>query len=69
MNWSGGYKYRFRPRLEVIRKAAFQQQNRIVLVDDVTNGDEVTEATPDKKETVNSLTPPLVIIQVDHLIV
>lgn len=32
MNWSGGYKNRFRLTSEV-RKTAFQQQSRIVLVD------------------------------------
>lgn len=36
MNWSGGYKSRFRPRAEVLaRKSTFQQQSRIVLVDNV----------------------------------
>lgn len=38
MNWSGGYKHRFRPNTE-IRKTAFQQQNRIILVDLVKHDD------------------------------
>ena len=38
MNWSGGYKHRFRPSTE-IRKTAFQQQSRIILVDLVRDDD------------------------------
>ena len=36
MNWNGGYKNRFRLRSEVhSRKNTFQQQSRIMLVDDI----------------------------------
>jgi hypothetical protein len=38
MNWSGGYKHRFRLNTE-IRKTAFQQQSRIILVDLVKHDD------------------------------
>lgn len=64
MNWSGGYKNRFRTSSEV-RKTAFQQQSRIILVDlvkhEVDNDNKQTKHIPGNEEQEYSLTSPTVI--------
>ncbi|KZS21300.1 Uncharacterized protein APZ42_011210 [Daphnia magna] len=61
MNWSGGYKNRFRTSSEV-RKTAFQQQSRIILVDlvkhEVDNDNKQTKHIPGNEEQEYSLTSP-----------
>lgn len=61
MNWSGGYKNRFRTSSEV-RKTAFQQQSRIILVDlvkhEVDNDNKQTNPIPGNEEQEYSLTSP-----------
>ena len=62
MNWNGGYKNRFRPRSEVqSRKNTFQQQSRIVLVDNV-GITELEQTSVEKSPIPNKLsTSPIVI--------
>ncbi|KAI9564132.1 hypothetical protein GHT06_007870 [Daphnia sinensis] len=61
MNWSGGYKNRFRTSSEV-RKTAFQQQSRIILVDlvkhEVDNDNEQTNHIPGNEGQEYSPTSP-----------
>ncbi len=60
MNWSGGYKHRFRPNTE-IRKTAFQQQSRIILVDLLKHGDlEKTDQMSQNNGQKFTMIPPKV---------
>ncbi|XP_057371360.1 uncharacterized protein LOC130692299 isoform X2 [Daphnia carinata] len=62
MNWSGGYKNRYRTNSEV-RKTAFQQQSRIILVDlvkqEVDNDNKQTNHIPGNEEQQYSPNLPI----------
>lgn len=54
MNWSGGYKNRFRSRQEhLVHKSTFQQQRKITLIDNVAG--EFQNLTPRISDSNNNV--------------
>ena len=67
MNWSGGYKNRFRPNTE-IRKTAFQQQSRIILVDLVKNDglEQASHISKSIEKEFSNISPKVIAMNLKH---